>query len=261
MIPPRYKNLTLAITGLIAGTASASLGIGGGVIIVPILTLLLNFNFKRSIATSLATIIPSSMIGTILYFAWDIKTGQTNILLTTALITSLGTVAGSFIGTKVLHLTHDKILKIAFAAILIFTSLKLLDIVQIPTSKLETASWLWLIGLGVLAGMLSGMLGIGGGVIIVPALTLFFVDSIHQAIPTSLCIIVPTTITGTLLHKKLNNLNFSDIKFLIPTAVIGAIIGVILKNNLPEERLKIFFGIFMIIAAFKMLLNLFKKST
>lgn len=251
----KYHNRGLLAVGFVIGFCGSALGIGGGVIAVPVLSLLFGFDFKRAVSTSLATIIPAVTVGSISYFIWDIKTGQSNIILSIAAITAIGTVIGSFLGVKIAHITHDRLLKIIFAAMLIITSLKLLNILKIPTSMVETSPWPYLILLGVFAGFASGMLGIGGGVIIVPALTLFFVDSIHQAIPTSLVVIIPTTIAGTMFHNKMRAMNFQPLRFLIPTAAIGAIGGVFLKNSLPEDTLRGIFGIFIIICSIKMLLS------
>lgn len=259
MINKKYHHFSFIILGLLTGICGCALGIGGGVIVVPALTLLFAFDFKKSVACSLATIIPAAMVGAISYMLLDIKTGSDNIQLTTALITAAGAIVGSFIGVKTAHITHEKLLKTVFAVLLIITSLKLLNIIKISTSQVESSPWFFLILLGLFAGFASGMLGIGGGVIIVPILTLFFVDSIHQAIPTSLVIIIPTTIAGTIFHNKACSMDFKPLKFLIPAAMTGAVLGVILKSNLKPETLKIFFSIFIIISAIKMLLSHSKK--
>ncbi len=255
MLKPKSQSIGLLLLGFLAGISGSALGIGGGVIIVPALALLFSFDFKKSVALSLSTIIPAALIGSLSYLLWDLTTGTDNILLSVAAITAVGAVMGSFAGVKIAHITHDRWLKIIFALLLIITSLKLLNIIQVPTTKLQDSPWGYLLLLGLFAGFSSGLLGIGGGVIIVPILTLFFVDSIHQAIPTSLLIIVPTTIAGAIFHRKIKALDFTPLKFLVPAAMIGAIIGVFIKNNLPEEHLKLIFSIFLIISSAKLLLS------
>ena len=104
---------------------------------------------------------------------------------------------------------------------------------------------------GLLAGFSSAALGIGGGVIMVPVLVLFFGLTMHEAIPTSLAVIVPTSLAGTIFHKKFDNINMEAIKFMIPSALLCAILGAIVANKLPSPTLKMIFGIFMILCSFR----------
>ena len=109
--------------------------------------------------------------------------------------------------------------------------------------------------MGLIAGLASALFGIGGGIVMVPGLNLFFGLSIHEAIASSLTVIFPTAFAGAIFHKKFNNINTEAIKFLIPTSLIGAVLGAIVANSLPSTILKIIFGIFMILCSVKIFLQ------
>lgn len=254
-------NIGFLILGMVVGLASASLGVGGGVLIVPALIIFFKFDFKTSAGTSLAVIFPTAVVGVIAYLLWDYKSNGNDLLVATAAITSIGAIVGAPAGVKLSQITNEKILKIIFAALLIFTSLEFLNVIRLPVAPIENATWPWLVVLGVIAGISSGLLGVGGGVIIVPGLTLFFACSMHQAIPTSLAIMIPTTLAGGLFHLKMNGQNSSTLKYIIPGSIFGAITGVFIKNQLQENSLRAAFAVFLIICAAKILSSAFHKKT
>ena len=138
----------------------------------------------------------------------------------------------------------------------IFTGLKMTNIIKIPTQAITTiTAYPLLIVLGLIAGSASALLGIGGGVIMVPVLNLFFGLNIHQAVATSLTVILPTTFAGAIFHRKFDNIHVKALKFLMPTALIGAVFGAIFTNSLPSATIKMIFGIYLFIAAILMFLK------
>jgi uncharacterized membrane protein YfcA len=149
---------------------------------------------------------------------------------------------------------NSKTLTKMFAVVLLFIGLKFTGIINIPTGTVsDLASYPLLMVLGLITGLASALFGIGGGVILVPILNLFFGLSVHEAIATSLTIILPTTIAGSAFHRKFNNMDYNAIKFLVPTSLIGAVFGAITSNILPSDALKIIFGIFMILFSINLL--------
>jgi hypothetical protein len=246
------KNFNLLVLGLIAGFCSASLGIGGGVIIVPALLLLFDYEIKKTIGTSLATIVPTALVGVITHYI--IKSDNIKFLI--VLFVVMGSIIGAKFGAKLADKISSKILRRSFALLLLFVGLKLIGIVNIPTEQISNITvYPILIILGLVVGSASALFGIGGGVIMVPALDLFFGLSMHEAIATSLTVILPTTFAGAIFHRKFNNINTKAIKFLIPTSLIGAVFGAIVANRLPSVTLKIIFGIFIILCSIRIFLR------
>lgn len=245
------KNLNYLFLGLVAGFCSAALGIGGGVILVPMLLILLHYEIKKAMGTSLATIVPTAFVGIITHYSME----SSNIKLLTALFVIMGSIAGTKFGAILVNKIRSKILKRLFALLLLFVGLKLTNIINIPTEAVSNITvYPLLIALGLVAGSSSALFGIGGGVIMVPVLNLFFGLSMHEAIATSLTVILPTTFAGALFHKKFDNINDAALKFLIPTALIGAVFGAYVANSLPSNTLRIIFGIFMILCSIRIFL-------
>ena len=117
-----------------------------------------------------------------------------------------------------------------------------------------------LIALGLTAGFTSGLLGIGGGVILVPALALIFGLPFHKAIGISLAIIIPTAFSSMLKHYQAGNVDFSFAIVITIFAIIGAWLGATYSSYLPAATLKKVFAIFMIAIGFNMLLGLSDKA-
>ena len=242
------KKFNLLILGLLAGLCSAALGLGGGTVIVPALVIFFAYPIKEAVGTSLATIVPTVFVGIITHYLIN----SANIRLKIALIVILGAIIGAKLGVDLVNKIHSKTLKRLFALLLLFVGLKIIGVIQIPTEALTSNTvYFGLLILGLIGGLVSSLFGIGGGVVIVPTLTLFFALNIHQAIATSLTIILPTAFIGAIFHKKFNHLNTNALKFLIPSALVGAIIGALLSNSLPADTLKIIFGIYLLITAVK----------
>ena len=84
-----------------------------------------------------------------------------------------------------------------------------------------------------------------------PGLTIFFGLSMHEAIATSLSIIVPTTLFGAVLHMKFDNIGIRAVRVLIPAALIGAICGAVTSSNIPGDILRAIFGSIMIVSSLR----------
>jgi uncharacterized membrane protein YfcA len=244
----------LLLLGLIAGFASATLGIGGGVIIVPCLVLLFRYRTKRAIGTSLATIVPTTIVGITAHYIIE----SSNIKWIIAIFIALGSMVGAKYGAALANKLSGNLLKRMLALVLVFSGLKLADIIRIPTSTIATITgYPLLVVLGFIAGGSSALLGIGGGIIVVPILTMFFGLTIHQAIATSLVMMLPTSLVGAWSHHKYGNVKASSLRFLVPTALVGAVFGAVFANSLPVGTLKLIFGIFLLLVS---VLLFFKKS-
>ena len=252
------KEYKLLILGMVAGLASASLGIGGGVIIVPSLVLFFRYDIKKAIGISLATIVPAAFVGVLAHYFIN-KTVIDFIMVASI---AAGSIIGAKIGAYLVSKVHSKILKILFAIFLLIVGFKLTGILNIPTeSVMDVRAYPLLTVLGLVAGITSAFFGIGGGVVIVPVLNLFFGLPIHKAIPTSLAVIFPTAFAGVLFHKAFNNIELSAIKFMVPASLVGAVLGAIIANVMPAEALKFMFGILMILSAVKLFLPIQKALT
>jgi len=109
--------------------------------------------------------------------------------------------------------------------------------------------------LGFVTGVFSGLLGVGGGVIMVPAFTYIFHMSIQKAIGTSLAIIVPIALAGSLKHYMSGHVDIRILGFFLITALIGGWIGASFVSVIPASLLKKIFAVFLIVVAIYMLVE------
>jgi hypothetical protein len=107
--------------------------------------------------------------------------------------------------------------------------------------------------IGLAGGVSSGLFGVGGGIVMVPAMVYLLQVNIKTAIGTSLVVIIPTAIAGAFEHRKLENVDWRMAAALIPLAIIGGLIGAKLTRHLPADTLKKMFGGFIILAGCRLL--------
>lgn len=238
---PAVKGIAL---GLLAGVMSGLFGIGGGAVMVPLLVLWLALPQHRAHATSLAAIIVTALSG-MARFA-----GDDEVHYAAGLTIAAGAVVGAYVGAQVMHRLSPTRLRQAFAVLMIVVSLQMLfgftpedGAVAISGAAAIVA---YLI-LGVVAGVLSGLMGVGGGVIMVPAMVLMFGFSQHAAEGTSLLIIIPTAIVGSIRHAKNGYTDWRLGMILGIGGVVGAWIGASVALQLDADLLQRLFAIFLLL--------------
>ncbi|MFA5928913.1 MAG: sulfite exporter TauE/SafE family protein [Candidatus Margulisiibacteriota bacterium] len=109
--------------------------------------------------------------------------------------------------------------------------------------------------IGLLTGFLSGLLGIGGGSIAVPAMIYWLKTSQHVAQGTTLLIIIPTALAGAYIYGKNNQLDIQLAVIIMVAAVIGGLIGASCAQFIPDATLKRLFGVFMMVVGLQMLFS------
>lgn len=120
-------------------------------------------------------------------------------------------------------------------------------------------SFLFVALTGLLAGFLSGLLGVGGGTIIIPGLVIFLSYTQRMAQGVSLAVIVPTALIGLYGYSLKGNVDLRTGLLLCAGSVPGTLIGSLIACSLPQAVLKALFGIFVIIIAIRILKDVFSK--
>ena len=106
---------------------------------------------------------------------------------------------------------------------------------------------------GAVAGILSGLLGIGGGAIMIPAMTLLMGLSQHLAQGTSLLVIIPTAISGSITHFRMGNIRLETAGWLSVGGVVGAVAGASLALASPDQVLRLLFGGYLTLTGLQMM--------
>ena len=263
--------LTLAtamlLTGLVGGILAGLLGVGGGIVIVPMLELALQWlgvdasiRMHIAVATSLATIIPTSISSTRAH----LKRQSVDISL--AKNWAPWIFAGALLGTYVASMVHGRVLSGIFAAVAFLVALKMILPLDNKTLSSATPRGPQMAPIPALIGFLSAMMGIGGGSLSVPTLTLFG-EPIHRAVGTAalfgLFIAIPGAL-GFMISGYGNPLlpvgsigfvNLIGFALIAPTTVLAAPIGARLAHALDRCHLTLLFGCFLMIVAIRMLIR------
>ena len=108
--------------------------------------------------------------------------------------------------------------------------------------------------IGLLGGVTSGLFGVGGGVVMVPAMAWLLKLDIKSAIGTSLAVIIPTAMMGTWQHNRFDQVSWRVALSLVPFAIAGGFIGSWLTTQIPAEGLKRAFGGFLVLVGLRILL-------
>lgn len=241
----------LLIVGLVAGVLSGLFGIGGGLLIVPALTLFLAFSAKTAVATSLAAqLLPVGIFAAIEYHRKGLLDIRASLLI------AVGLVITTLVGAQITLALPDTLFKQAYGVFVIIMGLRFLGVfarasgVQ-PAAAEGTAqsSPAWkLLALGLIAGLFSGMFGIGGGVVIVPALMTFFRVEQRLAVGTSLgAQLLPVGLLGVAGYWAAGELNIGAA---VPVAIglaIGALGGARIAISLSPKTMRQLYGVFLLL--------------
>ncbi len=245
--------LTFVFIGLTAGLLSGLFGVGGGTVIVPLLVLMLHFDQRRAAGTSLAAIVPTASVGVISYAM------SGSVAWIAALILAAGAVIGAQIGTRLLPRVSQAALRWGFVVFLVIVIASLF--VVIPSRDAEfVLSW-WngagLVGVGVVTGVIAGLIGVGGGVIIVPVLMLVFGTSDLVAKGTSLLMMIPTAVSGTVGNLRHHNVDLLAAGIIGVSActmtALGAWLATIMDPFLSNVLFAVYLGVIAVQMAIKAL--------
>ncbi|WP_232331411.1 sulfite exporter TauE/SafE family protein [Agromyces laixinhei] len=189
----------LAVIGLVGGLLSGAFGVGGGIIMVPLFMMLAGMDQRRASATSLAAIVPTAIVGSITYFV----NGEVELI--PALFVAAGGIIGSWVGARLLRRLPLGWLRWMFIALIVAVAVRMLLFVPERAGApldLDALTIIGMVVLGFVVGVASGLFGIGGGLVMVPAFMLFFGMSDLAAKGTSLAVMIPTAISGTLTNAR-----------------------------------------------------------
>lgn len=219
------------LISFLACSIGSLIGIGGGVIIVP---LLLGMGVPKELAafSSSAAVLAMAILSSITYK----KRNQGSIK--TAALMGIGSIPGSTIGVAINKMVSQEIFDLLFATVIILLIIVMVIKSKLPPIKLKG----WVIPIiGVFVGILSGTFGIGGGPIIVPCLLVLFSFNHREASATSVYITLITTANALLTHIVNGNTDMSLAIFMIPAAIIGSKFGTYYNKKVKEGTANLLF--------------------
>jgi uncharacterized membrane protein YfcA len=244
---PGFFAATIGI-GLAAGLLSGLFGVGGGTVIVPLLVLLLHYDQRRAAGTSLAAIVPTASVGVISYAV------SGSVAWIPALLLAAGAVVGAQIGSWLLARIPQNVLRWGFVAFLVVVIVMMFVVVPSRDAvfELTVGSGIGLVALGVFTGVMAGLLGVGGGVIVVPVLMIVFQTSDLVAKGTSLLMMIPTAISGTIGNVRRGNVDLLAAVLIGLAACTTTALGAWIATLLTPFVANILFAAFMTFIAAQM---------
>ena len=230
--------VALIVIGVLAGTLSGLFGVGGGVLVVPAL-LLLGVDQRRAAGTSVAAILPTAIVGAIGYAVTGHVDWVAGILL------AIGAVIGAQVGSFLLDRLPRAVLFWSFIGLLILVAVSLWARVperddRIAITVLTGAA---LILLGLVVGILSALFGVGGGIMVVPALIVAFGASDLIAKGSSLLMMVPGAISATIGNARRHNVDPVMAALIGIPASLMSPVGVWAAQSIPPQWANIAFSI------------------
>lgn len=266
------------VVGLLVGVLSGLLGIGGGTIMVPIFRLGFGLSAIEATATSLFTIIPTSLSGCVTHIK------NKTCIVPLGLAAGIGGAITSPLGVWLASISPAWLIMVAAAAIIGYSAVNMLrkafskpKAASQPTSqaaaqpasqdaprsaapgdsafKISRKHLLMGAGIGLGAGVASGYVGVGGGFIMVPLFLSVIGIPMKRASGTSLIAVTILAIPGVIEQALLGNVHFMIGIAMAVGSIPGAVLGAQLVKRVPERTLRIMFGAFLLLMAVVLVVN------
>lgn len=243
----------IVLVGVIGGLLAGVFGVGGGIVMVPLFVFLLGLDQRTAVTTSLLAIIPISILGALGYafggaVAWH-----------AGVIVGLGSIVGGQIGVRLLPHIPVPVLQLLFAALLLYSAYKLIQPDAISEGD-GTGPWWLLVLVGVVAGILAGLLGIGGGIVIIPALVLLAGVDLTTARGTSLLVVLITAATASITTVRSGQ---TATRVGVIAGLAGApasFLASTVSQRIPQEQAAWLFAVLMLIAAVQLVRKALKRA-
>lgn len=262
-------SLSAIAVGFVSGVLSGLFGIGGGLITTPAIRLLLGYGELIAVGTPLPVILPGAITGAVTYYrrgSADLRAG-----LTMGVVGALGSVGGALLSDR----AGGTVVLLATSALIVWAAADMLlqeraasakraareavplatlgegesDEALVPAGEPphgRIAAWK-IVAIGLAAGVYSGFLGLGGGFIVVPALTRYCGVTVKRAIGTSLVTVAVLAIPGTIAHSQLGHIDWPLALLLAIGVVPGAALGARLTKHATDRAMRLAFSALLIV--------------
>ena len=241
--------------GVLVGLLGALLGIGGGMVIVPLLVFAWDYEPQLAIGTSVLVVMMNAVSGTWGYIR------QKKVCVDAALKFAVATVPGAFLGSYAAEYLQGRLFYLVFGAFFVLAAINMYRKANKEAAG-KTAGevpevYNWKLGVlcSVGVGFLASILGIGGGIVHVPFMVYVLNFPVHVAIATSTCILAVSSLAGLVSHAMLGHIVWTSGLAIGAGAFVGALGGVALAQRLQSGILMKLASVLVLITGVKFLLN------
>lgn len=251
----RPNSIFLILVGIAGGLLSGLFGIGGGTIIVPALAIWLSMPQKLSAGTSVLAILPTAAVGATSYAI------QGNVDWVAAICLALGMIVGAQLGAHLLHVLPVNVVQWAFMVFLAAVIVTLWFVVPQRDAQIDLTFWTvaLLVLTGFVTGILSGVLGVGGGVVVVPVLMFFFGANDLAAKGTSLLMMIPGSVSVTLGNLRRQNVDFRAAIYVGLAACLVVPLGTLFAGWIDPFWGNVAFSLYLVFILGQMMFRWFRK--
>lgn len=247
------RRLRLLLVGVVTGTFSGLTGVGGGAILVSLLVAWLRVDQHKAQGTTPAAILPVALLGAVIYMVQGFSgVFRFDAQLALGLIPALAlpSIAGVVIGATWMAALPSVQLRRAFGVFLFFVAFSMLTRGVVPIGTPNGASvaipFIFWVLLGFVSGIFSGLLGIGGAMVMIPFMTLGAGIPQHMTQGISLAVVAITTIVGAFTQYKLRNVDISLVPSMAPGSVVAVAVASLAAGQLDSFWLTKIFGLAML---------------
>jgi uncharacterized protein len=234
----------LVLIGLVAGLFSALFGVGGGIVVVPLLIAACRFDAKVATATSLAGIVITAIVGAIAHGVLG------NVDLMHALAIGLPATMGVVAGVALKSRLSSRTLVYGFSALLAVAAIRMLFPGGASLDGLSLGVEIPLVAaLGFAAGVIAALFGVGGGILFVPLLTLILGLSQKSATGTSLLAMIPVSLLGTWRQRDSGHIRWRDALILGASSTATAVGGALIADVAAPRVVRVLFAALLIFTA------------
>ncbi|HCO04270.1 MAG TPA: hypothetical protein DIT48_13090 [Actinobacteria bacterium] len=230
------------LSGFGAGVLSGAFGVGGAIVTTPAVQVLLGARPLIAVGTPLPAIFPTSLAG--LHAYWKADLIDWRAVRWAALPGMLGAAGGALLTTII----SPHLLLLATAVLIGYQALRVGFFPKVRTAEFDPppAARASLAATGLAAGLASGLLGIGGGVVMVPIMSGLLGMPLKRAVATSLAVITALVIPGTIVHAALGHIDWLIVLWLSTGSVLGAAVGSRWTVRSSERTLRMVTGAFLL---------------
>ena len=241
--------------GILVGLLGALLGIGGGMVIVPLLVFAWDYEPQLTIGTSVLVVLMNAVSGTWGYIR------QKKVCVDAALKFAVATIPGAFLGSYAAEYLQGRLFYLVFGAFFVLAAVNMYRKAS-KNAAGKTAGevpevYNWQLGVlcSVGVGFLASILGIGGGIVHVPFMVYVLNFPVHVAIATSTCILAVSSLAGLVSHAMLGHIVWTSGLAIGAGAFVGAQGGVALAQRLQSGILMKLASVLVLITGIKFLMN------
>ncbi|CAA6799043.1 MAG: Arginine/ornithine antiporter ArcD [uncultured Sulfurovum sp.] len=239
--------IILILVGVLVGTLSGFFGIGGGMILIPIL-MFLGIDIKTAIGISIVQMVFSSLYGSYL----NHKKGS--LIVGEGIWVGVGGFVGGFMGAYVSNMISPTVLEYTFLALLTFALFRLFSAKPNDDETVKSLNSMVLFSVGVLIGVFAIALGVGGSILLTPILAGFLHYPIKKAVSAGLFFVAFSSVAGLVSHLSAGTIDLEKGLYVAVASLLGVFIGIWLKDKVSSSKHKIYLLI-MYVTAMLLLMN------